>query len=360
MNKNLNIIFSLIVIASLGACNSSGGAVSAESPSAEEQFARELPVTPPPAFEEISSSDSSLAEEPLIQELPSSPTPMAQVALPPSDEYFSYKPDELEIPKNMVFVPGGVTEIGALDGLPREQPVKTHAIKGFFMDVHPVTVGQYRAFVKATGYKTQAEKFGDSGIFDVEARKWILAKGANWQYPLGENNPKAADDHPVTQVSFEDAQAYCTWAGKRLPTEAEWEHAARNGTNTRTQYSWGSDIKENGSIKANHWQGVFPAVNTVEDGYLYTSPVGEFNTTKLGLQDMSGNVWEWCQDWYLPYGSDQASFTPNAQSEKVMRGGSFMCHPSYCHGYRVSGRSGTTPETGLFHLGFRAVQDIEI
>lgn len=333
MRKYLSILLSILILSLLNGCTSSGDGLSADASSTEEQFTRELPAAPPVN---------------------------AQIAEPPSDEYLSYAPENLEIPEGMVFVPGGVTEVGTLDGLPREKPVKRHAIKGFFMNISPVTVAQYRNFVKETGYQTQAEKFGDSGTFDMEERVWVLTKGAHWEYPLGDDQPKAADDHPVTQVSFADAQAYCEWAGKRLPTEAEWEHAARNGTNSRTQYSWGTEIKKNDKIKANYWQGVFPAVNTVEDGYLYTSPVGEFNTTDLGLQDMSGNVWEWCQDWYLPYGSDQLAFSPNEQSEKVMRGGSFMCHPSYCHGYRVSGRSGTTPETGLFHLGFRPIQDIEI
>lgn len=268
-------------------------------------------------------------------------------------------PAGTEVPEGMVFIPGGITDIGSAQGLPREQPVWSSSIKGFFMDETPVTVGQYRKFVKATGYKTQAEKFGDAAVFDLQQQTWYLQKGAYWEYPRGKEAGKSPDDHPVTQVSYNDAEAYANWAGKRLPTEAEWEHAARNGTNSRSQYSWGDDIQINGKYKSNFWQGVFPAYNTVEDGYQFTSPVGAFNVTALGLKDISGNVWEWCSDWYRSYDPNEPDRVITAEPEKVMRGGSFMCDPNYCHGYRVSGRSGSTPETGLFHVGFRCVKDID-
>lgn len=264
-----------------------------------------------------------------------------------------------ETPEGMIFVPGGFTEVGSVNGLPREQPVLGTKLKGFFMDKSPVTVGDFREFTEATGYTTQAEKFGDAAIFNMDMRNWELKPGAYWAYPLGPDFEPAASNHPVTQVSFNDVLAYCEWAGKRLPTEAEWEHAARNGRNSRNKYSWGESIQVNGEYKANIWNGVFPAYNTGDDGYLFTCPVGTFGENELGLTDMAGNVWEWCSDWYLPYGQDQDSYAPDQESEKVMRGGSFMCDPNYCHGYRVSGRSGSTPETGLFHVGFRCVMDIE-
>ncbi len=263
------------------------------------------------------------------------------------------------VPEGMIYVPGGSTDIGSATGLPREQPVYNTVFQPFYMDKTPVTVAQFRTFVEATGYITQAEGFGDAVVFDLDKREWELRPGANWKQPLGPNFEPAKDDHPVTQVSFNDAIAYCEWADKRLPTEAEWEHAARNASNSRNRYSWGEEITDHNGYKANIWQGTFPAINTGEDGYLFTCPVGTFGETSLGLSDISGNVWEWCQDWYLPYGSDQKGYEPNAESEKVMRGGSFMCDPNYCHGYRVSGRSGSTPETGLFHTGFRCVKDVK-
>lgn len=267
-------------------------------------------------------------------------------------------PENTPVPEGMVFIPGGITDIGDQNGLPREQPVWSSSIRGFFMDITPVTVGQYRKFVKATGYVTQAEKFGDAAVFDMEGQNWYLKKTAYWEYPQGKDHAISPDDHPVTQVSYNDAVAYCDWAGKRLPTEAEWEHAARNGNNSRAQYSWGEEIEENGKYKANFWQGVFPAYNTNADGFPFTSPVGAFPTTRLGLKDISGNVWEWCQTWYKSYDPNDPDKVITAEPERVMRGGSFMCDPNYCHGYRVSGRSGSTPETGLFHVGFRCVKDI--
>lgn len=267
-----------------------------------------------------------------------------------------------DVPKGMIYVPGGQMELGSATGLPREKPTSMHTIAPFYMDKTPVTVGQFRTFIEATNYKTEAENFGNSIVHDMKGQQaWHLVTGANWQYPRGPKDGPAPDDHPVTQVSFNDALAYCKWAKKRLPTEAEWEHAARNGENSRKIYSWGDEIKSNGVFKANFWQGSFPYVNEQKDGYLYTSPVGSFGETPLGLTDMAGNVWEWCDDWYKMYGpnGEYIESTPG-QRERVMRGGSFMCEPGFCHGYRVSGRSGTTPESALFHLGFRCVRDIEI
>jgi len=262
----------------------------------------------------------------------------------------------------MVLIPGSDSSIiGSNKYLPQESPIRYNKVKPFYMDIHPVTVAQFEKFVSSTGYQTEAEKFGDAGVFDLADLKWKLIPGAYWKHPFGQEVPAAADDHPVTQVSWNDALAYCTWAGKRLPTEAEWEHAARNGGKIRDKiYPWGSDvIKEGDDYKANVWQGLFPAVNRVEDGYQFTSPVGAFGESELGLQDMVGNVWEWCQDWNLPYGIDTTGFKANELSEKAMRGGSFLCEPSWCHGYRVSARSGSTPETALFHLGFRCVRDVD-
>jgi sulfatase modifying factor 1 len=258
----------------------------------------------------------------------------------------------------MVYVPGGQTTVGSAAGLPQEQPAFTAEVEPFLMDKSPITVAQFRAFVEATGYVTQAEAFGDAGIFDMEGREWKLVKEASWAFPLGPGGPAAEDDHPVTQVSWNDAVAYAAWAGKRLPTEVEREHAARNGRNDQSLYPWGNSLVEAGRYLANTWQVGFPYSNTVDDHFLYTSPVGTFGTTPLGLMDMGGNVWEWCDDWYRPYTERGQAFRPTAQSEKVIRGGSFLCDGSFCHGFRVSSRMGTTPETALFHTGFRLVKDI--
>lgn len=261
-------------------------------------------------------------------------------------------------PPGMVYVPGGVTQIGSEDGLPAEQPVFEAKVEPFFLDRHPVTVAQFRVFVEATGYVTQAEQYGDGGVLDTRTGEWRLMAGANWRRPLGPEGPVAEDDHPVTQVSWHDAEAYARWAGKRLPTEIEWEHAARGARNARAPYSWGDSLVSGGQHRANTWQGDFPLHDTGEDGYRYASPVGSFGETVLGLTDMGGNVWEWTADWFRPYAERDLPFTADASSERVQRGGSFLCHPSYCHGYRVSARSHSTPETSLFHVGFRCAQDL--
>jgi len=279
---------------------------------------------------------------------------------PAAPQVIEHLPPGVEVPQGMVWVPGGRLDMGSDRGLPREQPVREMVIEAFFMKKHPVTVGEFRAFVAATGYQTQAESYGDAAVFNLEKRSWELRKGAYWAYPLGPDQPPAPENHPVTQVSWHDAQAYCQWAGLRLPTEAEWEHAARGARNSRARYPWGERVVDaQGKYQDNIWQGTFPAINTAEDGYLYTSPVGTFGGEYgLGLTDLSGNVWEWCQDWYQSYDPQRPDLVQTAEPERAMRGGSFMCDPSYCHGYRVSGRSGSSPQTGLFHVGFRPVKDL--
>jgi sulfatase modifying factor 1 len=265
-------------------------------------------------------------------------------------------------PIGMVFIKSNKTKIGSEFGLASELPVTKRYIKEFYMDKHPVTVKQFREFIKATNYITEAELFGNAGVFDFESGKWMLMDGANWEYPQGKDLPKAPDDHPVTQVSWNDANAYCKWAGKRLPTEFEWEHAARNAGKIKDHmYPWRTNYLKDkeGEYLANVWQGAFPVYNSVADGYKLTSPVGAFGETPLGLQDMAGNVWEWCSNWKISYDQEIKDFVPNEKSEKAQRGGSFLCDPKVCHGYRVSGRSGSTPETSLMNVGFRCVKDVE-
>ncbi len=264
------------------------------------------------------------------------------------------------LPTDMVYVPGGYTQIGSDEGLAQEKPTFWVQVTPFLMDQHEVTVGQYRAFTTATGFKTEAEKFGDAGVFNDATKEWELIKGTNWQYPYGPKAGPAADVMPVTQVSWNDAQAYAKWAGKRLPREIEWEHAARNGTNSRTLYSFGNELSSNGKFLANTWNGKFPDYDRVSDGFHRAAPVGTFGKSPLGLSDMAGNVWEWCEDPKMAY-ADLIRNVPvpiTATTERVQRGGSYLCEPGWCHGYRVSGRSGSTAETALMHTGFRCVKDL--
>lgn len=267
--------------------------------------------------------------------------------------------------KNMVFVNGGYTFVGAdSSGLQSENPRFWVHVQPFFMDISPVTVADFRKFVVATHYKTQAETFGNAGFIDETSNNaWILKDGCMWQWPQGRDFPAAADNLPVTQVSWNDATAFAKWSGKRLPHELEFEHAARNARNDQTLYSIGNQLKtHNGKWQVNIWQGVFPYRNDVEDGYKFTSPVGIFGKTPLGLTDMTGNVWQWCSNGKFDYQRVANALKTREKwsestVEKAQRGGSFLCEATWCHAYRVSGRSFTSPETALMHTGFRCVKD---
>lgn len=280
-------------------------------------------------------------------------TPPAELASPPG------QPPAV-LPAGMVYVPGGYTQIGSAAGLDQEKPLFWVLIKPFLLDQHEVTVGQFREFVQATGYKTQAENFGNAGVFDDATKQWALVEGANWQYPYGPKAGPAAATQPVAQVSWNDAQAYAKWVGKRLPDELEWEHAARNGRNSRQLYPFGDSLHLNGKYLANTWNGKFPDYDRATDGFHRAAPVGSFGTSPLGLADMSGNLWEWCANYKQPYADLVHQVAPAAtdQAERAQRGGSFLCESGWCYGYRVSGRSGSTPETALMHVGFRCAKDI--
>ncbi len=289
-----------------------------------------------------------------------------EYVLTPTITVYTAKPEQtapiagkaVRTPPGMVFVPGGFTQIGADDGQELEKPVFWAKINPFYMDEHPVTVFEFRRFVQATGYRTEAENFGNAGFLDEKSKQWTLKDGANWVYPQGKDQPKAVDNHPVTQVSWNDARAYATWAGKRLPYEIEWEHAARNAVNSRTRYPFGDELRTaSGTYLANTWNGIFPENDAVSDGFHHTSPVGHYGKTPLGLVDMTGNVWQWCEDWRQNYADVIQGKSPVNPTEKVQRGGSFLCEPGWCHGYRVSGRSFTSPETALMHVGFRCVKN---
>jgi sulfatase modifying factor 1 len=307
--------------------------------------------------------------------------------------------------EGMVWIKGGEYMMGAADGEGRPDEYPQHKVKldGFWIDITEVTNAQFKKFIDATGYITTAEKKPDweelkkqlppgtpkpdesmlvasSLVFtppvlpvqlnDV-AQWWSWKEGADWKHPQGPGSTiEGKDNYPVVHVSWYDAVAYCKWAGKRLPTEAEWEMAARSSTDNK--YTWGNEEPETGKPKANTWQGSFPDKNTGWDQFNRSSPVKSFAPNGLGLYDMAGNVWEWCSDWYRPdhYSSKKNMLVANPKGpessydpmeptipKKVVRGGSFICHASYCKGYRVSARMKTSPDTGLEHTGFRCVKD---
>ena len=253
---------------------------------------------------------------------------------------------------DMIVIKGGSFIMGNDNGTANEKPAHKVTVADFKMDIQPVTVEQFSKFIKETAYVTDAERFGDAGVFNFDTQSWELKKGANWRKPLGADTPNAESNHPVTQVSWNDANAYCQWVKKRLPTEAEWEYAARNGGKSKTLYSWGNELMINGKYKANVWQGEDINATQGEDGYKLTSPVGSFGRNEIGLADMGGNVWNWCSDTFglYPGSSQNYNVDPNT---KCMRGGSFFFDPALEKSYTVSFRAPNTAETSLFNIGFR-------
>ena len=258
-----------------------------------------------------------------------------------------------------------------------EGPVRPVALDGFHIDETTVTNGQFAAFVTDTGYITEAELFGWSFCFHqfvsdetskaVEQRVegsewWWRVDGADWRCPDGpDSSIEHRMDHPVTQVSSNDAYAYAKWTGKRLPTEAEWEYAARGGLE-QNRYAWGNALTPGGEHRCNIWQGDFPRTNTREDGYHGTAPARSFEPNGYGLYNVAGNVWEWCADWWtVDWTSTALATNPKGPSEgtaKVTRGGSFLCHSSYCNRYRVAARTSNTPNSSTANMGFRCAMDL--
>lgn len=267
---------------------------------------------------------------------------------------------ESQAPTGMVLIPGGRFRMGDDKGLyPEEGPAHDVTVSSFWIDATEVTVAEFARFVEEARFRTDAERFGWSGVFDTRSKRWMKVAGADWRHPEGPDSPPARPIEPVTQVSWADAVAYSRWCGKRLPTEAEWERAAR-GHLRSAPFAWGDQIRPGGHPVANWWQGAFPENDTGEDGFRGRSPVGSFPPNGFGLYDVSGNVWEWCSDWFDPhYYRDSPGKNPRGPStgaERSMRGGSWLCSEDYCARYRVAARSHATPDSGLNNLGFRCAR----
>ena len=327
-----------------------------------------------------------------------------------SNQFETISTNRQQIP-GMVWISGGIYDMGASDGdrmaLPHEKPKHTVKVDGFYMDETEVTNAQFSKFIEATNYITTAERPVDWDLIKQQlppgtpkpqdslllpgsllfkktkesvpnlydfSQWWRWTNGANWKQPEGKGSSiDGKDNHPVAHVSYEDAMAYCNWVGRRLPTEAEWEFAARGGKRDKI-YFWG-DLTDKLSSYVNSWEGEFPVDNTQADGFEKSAPVKTYPPNGYGLYEISGNVWEWTSDWYSsqyyqyckdnsitnnPKGPKEA-FNPNNPyvDERVIRGGSFLCNASYCASYRVSSRMATDPNTSLEHLGFRTVMDLK-
>jgi formylglycine-generating enzyme required for sulfatase activity len=255
-----------------------------------------------------------------------------------------------------------------------EGPVHRVDVRALAVDRFAVTNEAFARFVDETGYVSDAEHYGWSFVFAgllpdefpdtrgvVGAEWWRQVFGADWRHPLGpQSTIDECMDHPVVHVSWIDAQAYCDWSGTRLPTEAEWEYAARAGATG--PFPWGDELEPGGEHRMNAFQGTFPAANESADGYAGTAPVNAFPPNAFGLHNVTGNVWEWCADWYDPryysYGPPDNPSGPSEGTHRVMRGGSYLCHHSYCRRYRVSARQGSEPRSSTGNVGFRVAADL--
>jgi formylglycine-generating enzyme len=274
-------------------------------------------------------------------------------------------------------VPGGTFIMGDSSGDEQtsdgETPVHKVELASFTIDATTVTNADFALFVAATGYRTEAETFGYSAVFHLAVAAdpddlmppvpgipwWLGVRGADWRHPGGRHSDiEALQDHPVVHVTWADAQAYCAWTGRRLPTEAEWERASR-GTQEGKRFPWGDVLRPDGEWLCNIWQGEFPRINTADDGWTTTAPVRSYRPNDLGLWQTVGNVWEWCADWfsagYYARSPRKDPLGPAFGRARVLRGGSYLCHDSYCNRYRNAARSANTPDSSMANAGFRTV-----
>jgi sulfatase modifying factor 1 len=303
--------------------------------------------------------------------------------------------------QDMVWVPGGQFRMGSDDYYPEERPVHEVSVEGFWIDRFTVTNERFENFVEATGYLTIAERELDpaefpgapaenlkpgsmlfkptTGPVDLQdyTNWWDWAPGTNWSHPFGpESSLRGMDKHPVVHIAYEDAEAYANWAGKKLPTEAEWEYAARGGLDGKN-FAWGDEDPSDEKPMANTWQGEFPWQNHLIDGYERTAPVGSFTPNDYGLFEVTGNVWEWTCDWYVPRHENEiiksccgVAVNPRIENveksydhnqpqfqipRKVVKGGSYLCAPNYCLRYRPAARQPQMIDTGMSHIGFRCI-----
>jgi formylglycine-generating enzyme required for sulfatase activity len=278
----------------------------------------------------------------------------------------------------MIKLDGGTFLMGteSPEGFPQdgEGPVREVTLDPFYIDAHPVTNAQFAEFVRATGYQSEAERFGWSFVFHTHVpaelvsdrvpgtRWWCKVDGADWVHPFGPDSGIAEREfHPVVHVSWTDAAEYCRWAGKRLPTEAEWEYAGRGGLEQKS-YPWGDELTPGGRHMCNIWQGEFPETDLAEDGYAGTCPVDAFPANGFGVLSAAGNAWEWTADWFDPEWHIVATrlnpVGPLEGTQRVMKGGSYLCHRSYCNRYRNGARTSNTPDSATTNITFRCVRDI--
>lgn len=295
--------------------------------------------------------------------------PDATASVVPADSPPAH--DEVTLPGGEFAMGDAFDEGYSDDG---EAPVHRARVRPLHVDRTAVTVAQFAAFVDVTGWTTDAERYGSSAVFHLavlaeredvlgsapSAPWWLDVRGASWRRPFGSHSDVTdLVDHPVVHVSWRDAQAYCTWAGRRLLTEAEWEYAARGGLEGN-RFAWGDEFLPDGRWQCNIWQGRFPVHNTEDDGWLATAPVRSYPPNGFGLYETAGNVWEWCSDWFSPEYYRQSPYDdPRGAStgdRRVTRGGSYLCHHSYCHRYRVAARTGNTPDSSAGNCGFRTAR----
>jgi len=378
-------------------CNSASQTTPQAAPPAAVAQAQGTPAagTPQTAATDTASATCCTIPKDLgdgVQRLPDPHAAKAPDAGPVEATVVAKAPALGDAPQGMVWIPGGRFSMGSdYEPFTDSRPIHPVELDGFWMDKTPVTNAEYAKFVKATGYVTVAERKPNAADYPTvppdklvpgavvfsppaapvglnEYRQWWeWVPGADWRHPEG---PKSSivgrENHPVVHVCWDDAEAYCRWAGKRLPTEAEWEFAARGGL-TQKPFVWGDELRPGGKIMANTFQGRFPVEDRKEDGFARTSPVGKYPANAFGLYDMAGNVWQWCSDWFRPdYYAQSPLKNPKGPADsddpeepgipkRVHRGGSFLCTDQYCSRYMPGGRGKGAVDTGTSHVGFRCV-----